>query len=153
MRPVASLVLFECTATLRCKAQARSPSQRRKFPLARTLFFRLIASPALPFAPLLRASLVAMLYVLYASAFRKAELVACMLERKTWLRQACFLLVADWGRYYQALDDCAAQVPRASRQLARASVTPQGKWGVAARLRMPTPTCQVMQRVHSLTLN
>eukprot|EP00965_Chrysotila_dentata_P075614 2497250-Pleurochrysis_carterae.AAC.2 len=49
---------------------------RRKFPMSNALFHRLIASSAMPEAPLLRASLLATLCPLYVSGFRKAELIA-----------------------------------------------------------------------------
>eukprot|EP00965_Chrysotila_dentata_P057273 1899599-Pleurochrysis_carterae.AAC.1 len=48
----------------------------------------------MPEAPLLRASLLAtLLYLLYISGFRKAELIAYLPERKTWLTRASLL----WG--------------------------------------------------------
>eukprot|EP00965_Chrysotila_dentata_P177751 5871622-Pleurochrysis_carterae.AAC.1 len=61
--------------------------------MSHALFHRLIASPALPEAPLLRASLLAAMCVLYISGFRKAELVAHLPHRATWLTRASLLWV------------------------------------------------------------
>eukprot|EP00965_Chrysotila_dentata_P034027 1132998-Pleurochrysis_carterae.AAC.1 len=66
---------------------------RRKFPMSNALFHRLIASYALPDAPLLRASLLAVLCLLYVGGFRTAELVAYLPDRATWLTRASFLWV------------------------------------------------------------
>eukprot|EP00965_Chrysotila_dentata_P000301 9698-Pleurochrysis_carterae.AAC.1 len=62
--------------------------RRMLFPMSQSLFPRLIASPALPDAPLLRASLLAAVCVLYVCGFRKAELVAYLPHRATWLTRA-----------------------------------------------------------------
>eukprot|EP00965_Chrysotila_dentata_P088499 2922026-Pleurochrysis_carterae.AAC.1 len=59
--------------------------------MSNALFHRLIASPALPEEPLLRASLLATLCLLYVSGFRKAELIAYLPERRTWLTRASLL--------------------------------------------------------------
>eukprot|EP00965_Chrysotila_dentata_P089638 2959372-Pleurochrysis_carterae.AAC.1 len=59
--------------------------------MSNTLFHRLIASPALPEAPLRRASLLATLCLLYVSGFRKAKLIAYLPERRTWLTHASLL--------------------------------------------------------------
>eukprot|EP00965_Chrysotila_dentata_P071488 2361879-Pleurochrysis_carterae.AAC.1 len=64
---------------------------RRKFPMSHSLFHSLVASPALPDAPLLRASLLSAMCVLYVSGFRKAGLVAYMPHRATWLTRASLL--------------------------------------------------------------
>eukprot|EP00965_Chrysotila_dentata_P164448 5429662-Pleurochrysis_carterae.AAC.1 len=53
--------------------------------MSNALFHRLITSSAMPEAPLLRASLLATLCLLCVSGFRKAELVAYLPGRKTWL--------------------------------------------------------------------
>eukprot|EP00965_Chrysotila_dentata_P166641 5501744-Pleurochrysis_carterae.AAC.1 len=63
----------------------------RKFLMSHSVFHRLIVSPALPNAPLLRASLLATMCVLYVSGFRKAELVAYLPQRATWLTRASLL--------------------------------------------------------------
>eukprot|EP00965_Chrysotila_dentata_P065107 2158158-Pleurochrysis_carterae.AAC.2 len=62
-------------------------SSRRKLSMSRALFYRLIASPALPEAPLLRAGLLVTMCVLYVSGFCKAELVACLPGRSGHARQ------------------------------------------------------------------
>eukprot|EP00965_Chrysotila_dentata_P094710 3132053-Pleurochrysis_carterae.AAC.1 len=59
--------------------------------MSNALFHSLIASSAIPEAPLLRASLLVTLCLLYVSDFRKAELVAYLPERKTWLTRALLL--------------------------------------------------------------
>eukprot|EP00965_Chrysotila_dentata_P095557 3158308-Pleurochrysis_carterae.AAC.1 len=66
---------------------------RRKFPMYNALVHRLIASSALPEAPLLCASLLAVLCLLYVGGFRKAELVAYLSDRATWLTCASLLWV------------------------------------------------------------
>eukprot|EP00965_Chrysotila_dentata_P239878 6203364-Pleurochrysis_carterae.AAC.1 len=54
-------------------------------------FQRLIASSALPEASLLRANLLAVLFLLFVSGFRKAELIAYLPDRATWLTRASLL--------------------------------------------------------------
>eukprot|EP00965_Chrysotila_dentata_P163623 5402733-Pleurochrysis_carterae.AAC.3 len=71
-------------------------SPRRKFPMSHNLFHRLIASTALPEAPLFRASFLATMCGLYVSGLRKAELVVYLPERATWLTRASLLWVI-WG--------------------------------------------------------
>eukprot|EP00965_Chrysotila_dentata_P243996 6205722-Pleurochrysis_carterae.AAC.1 len=52
---------------------------------------------ALPEAPLLRASLLAVLCLLYVSGFRKAELIVYIPDRATWLTRALLLCVIAGG--------------------------------------------------------
>eukprot|EP00965_Chrysotila_dentata_P131970 4363179-Pleurochrysis_carterae.AAC.1 len=59
--------------------------------MSNALFHSLIASSTLPEAPLLRASLLATLFLLYVSGFCKAELVAYLPERNPWLTRASLL--------------------------------------------------------------
>eukprot|EP00965_Chrysotila_dentata_P212644 6187156-Pleurochrysis_carterae.AAC.6 len=61
--------------------------------MSHNLFHRLVASSALPEASLLRASLMATMCVLYVSGFRKADRVAYLPERATWLTRASLLWV------------------------------------------------------------
>eukprot|EP00965_Chrysotila_dentata_P166007 5481111-Pleurochrysis_carterae.AAC.1 len=61
--------------------------------MSNALFHSLIASSAILEAPLLRASLLATFCLLYVSGCRKAELVAYLPERKTWLTRASLLWV------------------------------------------------------------
>eukprot|EP00965_Chrysotila_dentata_P121065 4004077-Pleurochrysis_carterae.AAC.1 len=66
---------------------------RRRFPMSHNLIHRVIAPFALPEAPLLRASLLAMMCVLHASGFRKAELVVYLPERAMRLTRTSLLWV------------------------------------------------------------
>eukprot|EP00965_Chrysotila_dentata_P088239 2913730-Pleurochrysis_carterae.AAC.1 len=81
-------------AVVRCPPRARGPpAAARKFPMFNALFHRLLASSAMPEAPLLRTSLLATLCLLYVSSFCNAELIAYLPERKTWLTRASLLWV------------------------------------------------------------
>eukprot|EP00965_Chrysotila_dentata_P142154 4699976-Pleurochrysis_carterae.AAC.1 len=78
------------------------------------LFHRLIASAALPEAPLLRASLLAMLCLLYVSGFRKAELIAYLPDRATLseLAHTCLAPLGDRRCCDQAPHAAATASPR-----------------------------------------
>eukprot|EP00965_Chrysotila_dentata_P254289 6211822-Pleurochrysis_carterae.AAC.7 len=89
---------------------------RRKYPMSNAHFHRFITSLALPEAPLLRASLLAKLCLLYVSGFCKAELTAYLPERTTLLTRASLLWVIG-GVFHQAPLTATAGGPLCRRQM------------------------------------
>eukprot|EP00965_Chrysotila_dentata_P022675 750907-Pleurochrysis_carterae.AAC.1 len=119
--------------------------------MSNALFHRLIASSAKPGAPLLRASLLATLCLLYVSGYRKAELIAYLPERKTWLTRASLLWVRSLPASEQVRCDwrglggqrAHAYLPEGKTWLTRASLL----WVIGGVLtKHPTP-----QQLHALS--